>query len=111
MNDIHNLPLQCFKNTLGGAPLKRRFWRMILRFLNVVEPGPEVVLSPTRLGMWVVIFIVPFLAITSPGNIAATLGALASAAPFVINYIHQRYSDNQCAGNPNARAPKDGSDV
>lgn len=90
------MPAHCFHP--NG---KRRLWRTILRFLNVCEPGPEIVLSPTRIGMWVIVFVVPYLAITSPGNIAATLSSLAAAAPFVINFVHQRMCDSKTGGNPN----------
>lgn len=94
---LKSLPPHCYKE--DGT---RRIWRTCLRFLNVVEPGPEIVLSPTRIGMWVIIFVVPFIAITSPNNIAAVLTALGTAMPFVFNYIHQRYCDSKAGTNPNS---------
>lgn len=93
---IPQLPAHCF---VAGSPPHRRFWRMFFRFLNVVEPGPEIVLSPTRVGMWIVVFVIPYMAIFMPGNIVTLL---AAATPLVLNYMHQRYSDAHTGANPNA---------
>jgi len=95
------LPKTCFKQ--DGS---RRWFRTMLRFLNVVEPGPEVVLSWTRVGMALAIltmtFSIIFLTVFSPGNLAAMIGAVVGAAPFVVNYIHQRRCDMKTGGNPNS---------
>lgn len=95
------LPKHCFK-----ANGSRRWLRTILRFLNVIEPGPEVVLSWTRIGMVLAIltmtFSIIFLTVFSPGNLAAMIGAVVGAAPFVVNYIHQRTCDMKSGGNPNS---------
>lgn len=69
----------------------QKILRTVLAFVNVIEPGPEIRLSPTQVGMWAVIFIVPYSAITNPANIAAVLSALATGLPFVLNYMHQRH--------------------
>lgn len=108
LKTIKSLPDHCYKR--DGT---RRIWRTILRFLNVVEPGPEIVISWSRLGMALAIstftFVTLYLTLHSPANLAAVIGAAVGAAPFVFNYIHQRMCDTKTGGNPNSSPPPDGS--
>src|SRR4051812_16355497 len=98
------LPPACFK-TADNGDATRRIWRTVFRFLNVVEPGPELVLSPTRVGMWIIVFVLPFMAIMQPGHLISIITTVVTALPLLLNYMHQRRVDAQTGSNPNSVQP------
>lgn len=69
--------------------------KAFLQFFNVLEDdSPALSLSLSKIGMWVVLFVVIRLTLKSPENVGMVISSFLSTLPLVANYIHQRQVQN-----------------
>lgn len=62
----------------------------ILRFLNLLEPGPKMVLSISKFYMWASVFVTVYVSIAAPDNLAAVLAAGGNQIVAIGNYAYRR---------------------
>lgn len=86
----------------GAGPSVKALFRAALSFLNIVERGDELRLSPTRIGLWAVIFCMVWIVVKAPASSSGVFSAVATATAaamgqlgLILNYIHQRKQDGE----------------
>jgi hypothetical protein len=60
------------------------------RFLNLLEPGPKMVLSISKAYLWASVFVLVWVAVTSPENVTALVAAGANQFIAIGNYAFRR---------------------
>jgi hypothetical protein len=85
-----------------------RYWEgnnligRLLRFLNVIEPGRDLVLSMSKIFLWTAIALFGYICVRHPDNLAAMAGATVTMAGALGNYGYRRRKMYQAGKDPYA---------